>query len=247
VDEVQRLRARDVEQFLRRVNKLLRWYRTVTRRAEVTELTAAQASPFQFALTAGTGVREWVTPYVVEATGPQPASLTPAETSRAVRDGLRGGNDPDVAALFLLDAERALHQGRFRETVLFSWSTIDSVFNRQFDLLANTVLDGERSEARKFITGTEFGLRHKMTAAMHLLANRSLYREPEGFWEQLSASYGKRNRIIHRGENAAEEEAILALNVARRVVDIMESIPIPGAGAPQQSIRRNTRRRKATD
>jgi hypothetical protein len=132
-----------------------------------------------------------------------------------------------VAELFLLDAERALYQGRFRETVLFCWSTIDSVFNRKYDALIDIVLAGEWAESRRFFTGVDFGLKNKMTAALYLLAQRSLFREPGNFWERLRVSYDKRNGIIHRGENATEDEARQAIDVAQRVVAIMNAIPIP--------------------
>jgi len=42
--------------------------------------------------------------------------------------------------------------------------------------------------------------------------------------EWNSASYSKRNAIIHRGENATEDEATQALAVARRIVQIMGEI-----------------------
>jgi hypothetical protein len=86
---------------------------------------------------------EWSTALEYEATGPQPVPLTVEQTTDAVRNGLLGGTEPSVAALFLLDAERALHQGRFREAVLFCWSTIDSVFNLKYDALVDAVLGGE--------------------------------------------------------------------------------------------------------
>jgi hypothetical protein len=43
----------------------------------------------------------------------------------------------------------------------------------------------------------------------------------------LSNSYTKRNDIIHRGETATEDEARHAITVARRVVEIMNAIPLP--------------------
>ena len=52
----------------------------------------------------------------------------------------------------------------------------------------------------------------------------SLYREPDNLWNKLTESYGKRNRIIHRGESATEDEAKLALDVAHRVVDVMRAL-----------------------
>jgi len=54
------------------------------------------------------------------------------------------------------------------------------------------------------------------SAGMHLVANRSLFREPGNLWHRLSTSYNKRNVIIHRGENATEDEAVQAVAVARQ-------------------------------
>jgi hypothetical protein len=230
LDQIQRQRARDVEQLLHRINKLLRWYRAVTRRAEITELTRAQASPFIFTLTGEEANPEWALPFIVEATGPPRAELTTAATSQSVTDGLVSGNEPDVAELFLLDAERALYQGRFREAVLFAWSTIDSVFNRKYDALIDVVLAEEWSAAREFFTGVDFGLKNKMTGALYLVCQRSLFREPDNFWQSLIASYNKRNDIIHRGQNANEDEARQAIDVAQHLRGVMNMIPIPATG-----------------
>lgn len=223
-EEIEKRRARCSEQLLRRINRLLRWYRSVSRRADITELTRAQVSPFQFKAISAAPPVEWITPLEYEAAGPQPAVLALEQTTQAVRVGLAGGNDPDVADLFVLDAEMALHQGRFRETVLFCWSTIDSVFNRRYDALVDVALAGEWVEGRDFFKGLDFKLRNKMSAGMHLFANRSLFREPGDLWQRLSASYSRRNAIIHRGENATEDEATQAIDIARRIVQIMREV-----------------------
>jgi hypothetical protein len=223
-EEIQGRRARCGGQLLRRINRLLRWYRSVSRRADITELTRAQVSPFRFEAAGAVPAAEWLAPLEYESSGPQPAALGLDQMAQAIRDGLASGNDPDVADLFLLDAERALHQGRFRETVLFCWSTIDSVFNRRYDALVDVALAGEWGEGREFFKGLDFKLRNKMSAGMHLVANRSLFREPDDLWQRLSASYGKRNAIIHRGENATEDEATQAIAVARRIVQIMGEV-----------------------
>ncbi len=181
-------------------------------------------SPFQFEAVGPAPPAEWTAPLVYEGAGPQPAVLTLAQTTQAVRAGLAGGNDPDVADLFLLDAERALHHGRFRETVLFCWSTIDSVFNRRYDALVDVALAGEWGDARAFFKRLDFGLRNKMSVGMRVVANRSFHAEPEPFWERMSNSYGKRNKIIHEGQNATEDEAMQAIEVARRIVQIVSEV-----------------------
>ena len=67
-------------------------------------------------------------------------------------------------------------------------------------------------------------MKNKMSAVLYLVAGRSLFREPPGFWDSLSKSYTKRNRIIHAGETAQEEDAETALLVAHRVVELMAGI-----------------------
>jgi hypothetical protein len=52
---------------------------------------------------------------------------------------------------------------------------------------------------------------------------RSLFRESGDLWQKLSNSYNKRNGIIHRGENAHEDDARQALDVTRKVVEILSA------------------------
>ena len=59
-----------------------------------------------------------------------------------------------------------------------------------------------------------------MTSGLRLVAGRSLYEEPDGFWDRLSASYGLRNAIIHAGQLATEDQAVGAIAVAKRMVAI---------------------------
>src|SRR5690242_14254127 len=63
-DETHRLRVRDAEQLLRRTNRLLRWYRAVSRQTEIIELTRAQASPFSFEVIGGGSTGRWIDPLV---------------------------------------------------------------------------------------------------------------------------------------------------------------------------------------
>src|SRR5712671_6610791 len=44
INEIQRQKARAVDQLLWRTNRLLRWYRSITHRADMLELTRAQVS-----------------------------------------------------------------------------------------------------------------------------------------------------------------------------------------------------------
>jgi hypothetical protein len=237
-NERQRVRTEDADRLLRRTNRMLRWYRAVRQRADITELTRAQASPFRFEVVGPGDPTGWIDPIEYEEVGPTPLILTGQELTDRVRNGLASGRDPDVDVLFLLDAERALQQGRFREAVLFCWSTIDSVFNRKYDSLVDVALADDWGDARAFFKGLDFGLKTKMSAGMRFVANRSLFNEPNNLWARMSDSYTKRNHIIHRGDNATEDEARQAIEVARSIVDIMNRIPIPpttgqGAGSPR--------------
>jgi hypothetical protein len=78
-DEKQRLRVRDAEQLLRRTNRLLRWYRAVSRKTDIVELTRAQASPFEFQVLGEPAGKGWEDPINYEAAGPTPAPLSLGE------------------------------------------------------------------------------------------------------------------------------------------------------------------------
>jgi hypothetical protein len=221
----ERQRRAEGDRLLRRVNHLLRWYRATTGHANIIELTRAQASPFRFAVE-GTGV-PWGGPGPLEYEAQD--LVFPEEGNRAalgitVRQGLAENSDPDVATLNLLDAEYALRLGRFREAVLLCWGAIDSTFIRKFKRLVDHRLTDEWPEGREFLKGIDFGLRHKMTTGLRLLAGRSLFAEPDGFWQDLSKSYSQRNSIIHEGQIAHEDDARLAIDVARKIVQIMGSV-----------------------
>src|SRR5665213_4584487 len=187
----ERQREVEADRLLRRVNRLLRWYRVATGQAAIIELTRAQASPFRFILD-GTGAA-WGGDATLEyeaASLPVPAKGSRASFGDTVRQGLGDGTDPDVATLNLLDAEYALSVGRFREAVLLCWGAIDSTFVRKFKSLVDGRLMDEWAEGRDFLKGIDFGLRHKMTTGLRLLTGRSLHSEPDGFWQDLSISYG---------------------------------------------------------
>ncbi|MGH7140432.1 MAG: hypothetical protein ACREHD_32255 [Pirellulales bacterium] len=205
---------------LRRTNHLLRWYRTLSRQPHITELSRAQASPFSF--TKQITENEWCEPLKYEA-APEPSPANIAELHDALREGLTSAAEPSVASLSLLDADYAIRTGRFREAFLFCWSAIDSTFSTKYEALVDKALAGEWADARRFFRGhADIPMRHRMSAVMHLVANRSLYREP-ALWDDLSRSYDHRNAIIHDGASATESDAELALSVAKRVVAIMDS------------------------
>ena len=218
--------ARLADRLLLHTNRLLRAYRAITRDATITDLSRAEASPFRFRVLSGEAAAvAWESELIYEARLPK-ALMQP---TRSITDRLHllmaSGSEPEVADLFLLDAESAIHEGRFREAVLFCWSTIDSTFNRKYDRTCRSESSaGEWAEARDFFKGVDFGLKNKMSAALYLVSGRSLFREPGDFWQKLSTSYNKRNGIIHRGENAGEDDARAALDVARRVVEIMSEL-----------------------
>ncbi len=224
LDEIDESRHRFGNQLLRRTNQLLRWYRATSGQPEIIELTRTRCSPFTFSVPDDSASPAWSEPLVFEAEGPSGPRLSLDDQTTRVRDGLSSGHDPAVADLCLLDARRSLHEGRFREAVLFCWSTIDATFNQKYEALVEEKLAGEWNSAREFFTGVDFGLRNKMTAALFLVAGRSLFRDSASDWNELTASYRKRNGIIHSGENATEEDAELALRVARRVVAAMATL-----------------------
>ncbi|HQU45744.1 MAG: hypothetical protein B7Z74_08335 [Deltaproteobacteria bacterium 21-66-5] len=217
---IKQIRVTEADRLLRRANHLLRWYRAVSRQPYVIELSRAQASPFLF--TAETTAIEWSEPLKYDAT-PEPSPANTDDIQEAILAGLSSAAEPSVASLSMLDAEYAIKTGRFREAILFCWSAIDATFGRKYEALVDDALAEEWADARRFFRGhADIPLRHRMSAAMHLVANRSFYREP-GLWDDLSRSYDHRNAIIHNGASASEADAELAFSVAKRVVAIMES------------------------
>ena len=223
--DVELTRVHQAQRLLRLVNRLLRWYRVAANQPTIIELTRAQASPFRFIVDGASASWGGEDPLEFEPALPRPPRAgRRAEIVDIVRMGLVGGADPDVATLNLLDAEYALSVGRFREAVLLCWSVIDSTFVRKFSELVDDRLKDEWSEGRKFVKGHDFGLRQKMTAGLYLLTGRSLYAEPAGFWNKLSANYDLRNKIIHEGSIAEEDQAIQAIEVARTLVQILATL-----------------------
>ncbi len=221
-DEQNKLNAEQAKRLLQLANRLIRSYRAVTRDAAISELSRAQASLFRFQIVAAeAGTPTWQAELPFEAGPPTSVVRSTAVITERVRDILASRNEPNVADLFLLDAEQAIQEGRFREAVLFCWSTIDATFSRRYDMMVDEKLAREWREAKNFFKGLELGLRNKMSAALYLLSGRSLFREPGNLWQSLSTSYSKRNGIIHRGESATEDDALQALDVAKRFVEIM--------------------------
>jgi hypothetical protein len=167
-DEQSEWNGRLAERLLLQANRLLRSYRAITRNATITELSRAEASPFRFEVVPGAGTPiAWRSELIYRASRPRAPSLPTHKITRRLRDLIASGKEPEVADLFLLDAELAIHEGRFREAVLFCWSTIDATFNRKYDQLVDAKLSGEWAEARSFFTGVDFGLKNKMSAALY--------------------------------------------------------------------------------
>ncbi len=223
-DEILKKQQSMANSLLLQTNRLLRWYRATLQDAWVTELTRAQVGSFQFSVTDADASKFWSRSLQYDKDIPNLLRIHNVELTKAVREGLSSKTEPDVATLFLLDAERAAEEGRFREAVLFCWSTIDSTFTRKYDALVDRALAGEWAEGRDALKGRDLGLRGKMTAVLHLIAGRSLFREGDNLWARLTTSYNDRNGIIHRGKNATEDDAQKALDVARRIVDIMNTL-----------------------
>lgn len=220
-----RLNDRHAEQLLNFTNRLLRCYRAITRDATITDLSLEQVGRFEFQIVSGGADGSvWEAELVFEFHPPTVPVQSPRKITKRVRELLAADREPDVADLFLLDAEQAIYEGRFREAVLFCWSTIDSTFNRKYDALIDERLANEWSASRDFFKSVDFGLKNKMSAALYLISERSLFRESDDLWQKLSTSYNKRNGIIHRGESADEADSRQALDIARRISDFMSAL-----------------------
>jgi hypothetical protein len=160
--EQGRLNFKHADLLLSLANRFLRAYRAVTKDSAINELSRAAASPFQFRVDAdGAAQVAWEAELRFPSDPPKKLAQRKQITTKRVGELFASGAEPDVANLFLLDAERAIHEGRFREAVLFCWSTIDSTFSRRYDELVDAKLGEEWAEAREFFKGVDFGLRKK--------------------------------------------------------------------------------------
>ncbi len=220
--------ARLAQAALAATNRLLRWCRFVTDDAAVTELTLAQASPFAFV----DGLQPWGPNhgrYEQVTAGPAAFSARrPSDVADHIRSALRGAGDPPVPALLVLDARVATAEGRYREAVLLCWSAVEAAFSATYQGLLQAGLadlSGQDHE-RLFdtLTGRDVSLKGKMTAGLHLATGRSLHRELGDMWPPLNDSYRHRNAVIHEGSDATGEQAGLALQVARAVLDTMSRL-----------------------
>lgn len=221
-EEQLRVQLAQADRLLLLINRLLRWYRATTAAASVYEVTRAQVSPFQFRDASG---EAWGDDLVFEPSlAKQPGVAIQVVERQRLTDGYATGGEPEVADLAIVDATAALNGGRFREAVLLCWSAIDATFTRRFEQLVDERLPGEWGEARKFLKGLDFGLRHKMTTGMRLLTGTSFFDLPDNFWDRLSESYRARNRIIHEGATASEDEAWRSIYVARDLVRAVREI-----------------------
>ena len=104
-----------------------------------------------------------------------------------------------------------------------AWMTFEVSDEENAESQERRRLGQEWPEARDFLKGIDFGLRHKMTTGLRLLTGHSLYAEPDQFWQELSASYNLRNRIIHEEHVAHEDDAKRSIHVARKIVQIVQS------------------------
>jgi hypothetical protein len=224
-EDLEAKQAKEARTLLVEVNRLIRWYKLMSLDSLVEEVALWRASPFQFSKAADNQPwgNQWLSfSSLASAADPFPGA---AQTlSDSVRAEFEHGKEPPVSVLFLFDARRALDEGRFREAVLFSWSTIDSIFNHRFNALADRIWSREPVESRQFIKGEVFGMRNKMSVGLRMLAGRSFFDEPNELWKRLSESYKNRNTVIHAGAIATEDQAQNAIGVAEDVVRIMNEI-----------------------
>ena len=101
------IKSREADALLRQINRLIRWYRSETRHAAIVEITRVQASPFVFRERDTESLRGSELAFEEDPPSlPVTSSVTPI--AKTVRFGMASRSDPEVAKLFLLDAEQAL-------------------------------------------------------------------------------------------------------------------------------------------
>lgn len=220
-DAEEKFFQESIDDFLARINRLLRWYRVVARDPGITEVTKIQVGTVSFVSLDSPEPRSWGRSYG----GWLSSRPAPEILAANLIEGLSSQGDPDVVSSLQLDARYASREGRFREAVLLAWSAIETSFHRKYDILVERKLEHEYAESRRFFLSPDFGLRNKMTAGLDFVAGKSLFREPGDFWKELSTSYNTRNGIIHSGGGASPADAERAIRVAERIEEIRSYDP----------------------
>jgi len=219
-EEGEKIRDTQAKRFLRDLNRLIRWFRVLSSQASINEVSLDQLGGVDFRLEDTQAT--WGS---IQSSDQRISSdVSPKAVAKKVKRYFDKSGEPPVEVLFLLDAKEALREGRFRESILFCWSVIDATFNKTFGELVDSRLAGEWAESRAYLKGIDFPLRQKMTGGMKLLCGRSLFHEPDVFWKRLSTSYTKRNKIIHEGHSANEDEARSAITVAEEIVSKLKEV-----------------------
>jgi len=199
-------------------NQLVRWYRYLSKDYLAIEVVREQISP----IIATVFTKDSSLSYEIDFRRPlpRPEFLTEEQLSQ-LSANLRLRGTPPTSELLLLDAQEALAQYRYRETVLLAWSAMETIFDpfiRERLLERFPDLNFERGGAG---TNIENDL-HFLTRAdvlLSLLTGFSLrVNTNPPFWDNLCASRSHRNEIIHRGGDAGEDEAKLAVKVTQQFI-----------------------------
>ena len=199
-------------------NQLIRWYRYLSKDYRAIEVVREQVSP----IIATVSTEDSLLSYEIHFRRPlpRPELLTEEQLSQ-LSANLRLRGTPPTSELLLLDAQEALTQYRYRETVLLAWSAIETIFDpfiREKLLERFPDLNFDRGGAGVNIENDL----HFLTRAdvlLSLLTDFSLrVNTNPPFWDDLCDSRSHRNEIIHRGGDAGEDEAKLAVNVTQQFI-----------------------------
>jgi hypothetical protein len=206
------------------VNRLIQWYRFHTQHAQAIELQKEQVSPILLFRVQGEERQTYAYEYSQPARRPQ--QPTSEQLNQLNLDFLQR-RGPPTEHLLLLDAQEALKEFRHREAVLLAWSAIETrlgPFLRAKLLESLPDLNFDRDGA-----GANFERDlHFLTcvdALLQLLTGFSFRTDitPE-FWNQLRTSRNHRNSVVHRGGDADESEARLAVEVAKVFVNQIDRL-----------------------
>jgi len=199
-------------------NKLIRWYRYLSQDCRSIEVVREQVSP----IIATVFTDDSSLSYKIDFHRPLPRpELLNGKQLDQLSISLRRNITPPTAELLLLDAQEALAQYRYRETVLLAWSAIETIFDpfiRSKLLERFPGLNFDRGGAGANIESDLYFLT-RADVLLSLLTGFSLrVNTNPPFWDNLCASRFHRNEIIHRGSDAGEDEAKLAINVAQQFI-----------------------------
>jgi hypothetical protein len=143
--------------------------------------------------------------------GPKPLGNEMQERMRAI---LREEQQIGLHESLLIDAERKVALGDYRGAVIDAICAVESVLGPRLDALLES-RGASRTKIANVLGPSGIGLSDQVHVLLPALSSIAV---PAELKESFSVWNSKRNRVVHRGEQASSREAAKALAACRRLV-----------------------------